>query len=391
MSEKPDHLSIVAEADSRRATDIHIDPLADGYAIRFRIDGIIHDVREIGKHAGERIVNQFKANLGLDSGVIFSPKGARRTLTIGDKELDYRLTFAPCISGPKLAIRLLDPDRVRHRIEELGLDADGLAHFRAWLDDLNGMFLVSGPTASGKTTTLYALLFELAEHARHILTIEDPVEYELGRINQIQVDHKHGLTFAEGVKAILRLDPDYAMIGELREPESAQAAAAAAVAGHVILSTIHARDAVSSISALRNFGLTNHQIAVALGVVVNQRLVRVLCQSCRREKEVSGDAKRWFDLHRIPAPARDWAAPGCDRCEGTGYRGRTGVFEIWRLEEADYELLLADADEETLRTRLARKNHRALLDRARAKINDGITSYAEIRRGGFSLPWAASD
>jgi type II secretory ATPase GspE/PulE/Tfp pilus assembly ATPase PilB-like protein len=381
------HLKLLAEALDRRATDVHIDPLLEGYQIRLRIDGILMPVQAIERNDGERIINQFKAAAGVETGTVFTPKGVRRKFKIHGHAIDCRITLAPCISGPKLAIRMLDPERVLRSITELGLDETGEDRIRHWLEELNGMFLVSGPTASGKTTTLYTLLNELASDNRHVVTIEDPVEYEIDGINQIQVDHRHGLDFAEGVRTILRLDPDHAMVGELRDPEAAEAAISAAVAGHVILATLHARDAVSSITALRNFDLDDFQISTALGVVVNQRLARKLCPECREEATLKPVEREWFEAHRIVPPAGGWKSVGCEACGGAGYWGRTGLFEVWNLDEADYEMLLAGADEQSIREKLERENHRTVWHDAVAKIERGVTTFEEVRRIGLALPW----
>lgn len=381
------HLRLVETALRRRASDIHLDPLLDGYQIRLRIDGLLTAQESLSRESGQRLVNQFKAASGIEPGTIFTPLGTRRKWIVEGRPIDCRITLAPCISGPKLAIRLLDPERLRHRVTDLGLRETDRDQFDRWLKTLNGMFLVTGPTASGKTTTLYALLHELAAEHRHIVSVEDPVEYEIDGINQIQVDHRHGIDFAAGLRTILRLDPDHAMIGELRDADAAQAAVSAAIAGHAMLATLHARDAVSAITALRNFGLADHQISSALGVVVNQRLVRRLCVACRRESNLAPAEAAWFERHHLRIPSTAWTPAGCADCEGTGYRGRTGLFEVWHLDRADYEMLLAGADEETLRRHLDSGGHTGLWEDAAAKIESGTSTFAEVQRLGLSLPW----
>jgi len=382
------HLALVRAALARRATDLHLDPLREGYLVRFRIDGILTTHERLDSDAGWRLVNQFKTAAGIEPGTAFTPLGARRRLDVGgEREIDCRITLAPCLSGPKLAVRLQDPARIQHRVEGLGLSEEGLARCRHWLERLDGMFLVSGPTASGKTTTLYALLQELAADERHLVSIEDPVEFELDGVNQIEVDEAHGLDFAEGVRTILRLDPDHAMIGELREPGSAYAAVSAAVAGHVILATLHARDALSTVTVLRNFGLGDHQIAAALGVVVNQRLVRTLCRECREEDEPGRSETGRLEREGVEPPRRVWRARGCERCGGTGYRGRTGLFEVWQVDEGDHAMLLDGADEAALRQRLEERGHVGLWRGAAEKIGAGLTTLDEVERLGLSLPW----
>jgi type II secretory ATPase GspE/PulE/Tfp pilus assembly ATPase PilB-like protein len=382
------HLRLVAEAAGRRATDIHLDPASDGHCrVRFRIDGFLVPVRNLDPASGARLLNQFRIAAGIEPGTAFTAFGARRTWEVAGRPLDCRITLAPCLAGPKLAVRLLDPARMRHRVTELGLGEDGLERVRHWLRVLNGMFLVTGPTASGKTTTAYALLHELATENRHVCTIEDPVEYALDGINQIQVDLRHGLDFAEGLRTILRLDPDHALVGELRDAAAARTAVSAAVAGHVLVATMHARDAVSAVTALRNFGLADHQIASALGVVVNQRLVRRLCPACRRDSSLPAAAATWLERHRLPLPARVWDADGCPACEGSGFRGRIGLFDVWRLDRADYEMLLAGADEATLRRHLESLRPAGLWADAVTKIGSGTTTFAEVERLGLELPW----
>ena len=367
------------------ASDLHIDPTTDGFAVRARVDGALVDLRHLDLAAGALLANQLKAETDIDPGAIFAPRTSRHTSSVGGKEIDIRITLVPCISGEKIAIRLLDPDRVEHRIGDLGMTGQGLGHLRDWLDGLNGMFLVSGPTSSGKTTTLYALLHEMVSHNRHVLTIEDPVEYEIDGINQIQVDRRHGLDFATGLKSMLRLDPDYMMVGELRDPETVEVAASAATSGHVLLSTIHSRDVVSAITSLRTYGLSGDQIAVTAAVIVNQRLVRELCQRCRK-KQALGDGDRvWLDERGIEPVDYVWEAFGCAECRDLGFAGRTGVFEIWRLDATDYDMLLSGADERNIRRKLAQSQHRTLVAEAWEKVRAGITTMGEIRHATGGL------
>ena len=266
------------------------------------------------------------------------------------------------------------------------MEPDGLQHLRDWLGGLNGMFLVSGPTSSGKTTTLYALLHEMTKLGEHVLTIEDPVEYEIDGINQIQVDRQHGLDFAVGLTSMLRLDPDYLMVGELRDAETVEVAASAATSGHVLLSTIHSRDAVSAITALRNYGMGGNQIAATTAVIVNQRLVRKLCPHCRQGgAPLSGIERSWLIEHGIAPAGHAWSATGCRECHGLGYSGRSGIFEIWRLDSADYDLLLSGADERSIRRKLARDGHHTLVADGWEKVRHGTTSLDEIRQATGAL------
>jgi len=381
---------MLAAAVASRATDIHIDPAQNGFTIRFRVDGILETWMQVTQDTGRRLVNQVKADVGIDPSALFHPRGERRKSIIGDVEIDLRVTVVPCIGGPKVAIRLLDCRQVLKDLSGLGLAQKDWDRLDGWIDTMNGMVLVTGPTASGKTTTLYSLLHELSEESRHVVTIEDPVEYAIDGINQMQVDERHGLDFAEGVRAALRMDPDCVMVGEIREPESALQAVSASLQGHVLLATLHSRDAVSAITRLRNFGVKNYQIATAGGVVVNQRLIRVLCPKCREQIAPSAVVRAFFERSGIPEPNRVWKAVGCDACRGTGYHGRTGLFELWHLREEDYELILADADEETLRSRRWRTGQHTLHQDACRKIANGTTTHREVLRVGIELPWTTT-
>lgn len=378
---------IITEAAEARATDIHIDPYRDEYMVRFRIDGKLRNHQLLDYDIGVSLINQFKAVVGIEPGTTFLPRGERLKTTFGNRELDLRITLVPCLSGPKIAIRVLDPSNVARVIPRLGLQTEERDQLEAWTRSLNGMILVTGPTSSGKTTTLYSLLHEIAEESRHVVTIEDPVEYEIDGINQIQVDKRHQLDFAEGVKTALRLDPDCVMVGEIRSRTAAAEAVNAAVQGHVVMATMHSRDAVSAVTRLRNFDIENHQIATSLGVVVNQRLVRKLCSECKKEIALNDDIRAFFDRNWVAPPSRVFTAKGCDACQGTGYLGRTGIFEIWNLNETDYQLILNDADEQAIREHLRREEHGFILRDAAKKLYEGVTSFEELQHLGLALPW----
>lgn len=388
----PDHTfeeRLFHQAIQARATDIHIDPLVDAYCVRFRIDGMLRMVHSLERAEGLRLVNQIKADVGIETGTVFQPVGVRRKWRLGKNNVDLRVTLVPCVSGPKIAIRILDPTRVDRRLPHLGLRQSDEERLERWAAELDGMILVTGPTGSGKTTTVYALLHELAEESSNIITVEDPVEYEIDGINQIQVDERHHVGFAEGIKASLRLDPDCLMAGEIREPEAAFQAIIAAVQGHVVLATMHSRDAASVVTRLRNFGLEDHQIAAALGVVVNQRLVRKLCTHCRELSEPSPQEREYFESRNRKAPESVGTPSGCGKCEQTGYHGRTALFEVWNLRESDYRSILRGEDEEELRRKMKKSDHRNLLDDAAAKAGEGIISMEDIQRAGLDLPWRA--
>jgi general secretion pathway protein E len=387
MTEKRLDEVILAEAVKARATDIHIDPTIDGYTVRMRIDGKLRSRMAFNKKDGERLMNQMKVTCGMDSGAVFQPASGRCKLKFDERFLDLRVSLVPCISGPKLSIRLLEATNVQQKLSTLGLTEDQSEKLKRWLFELNGMIMVTGPTGSGKTTTLYAMLKELVEEARHVVTVEDPVEYQIDGINQIEVNQHHDLTFAKSVKASLRMDPDCLMVGEIRESETAQESINAAITGHVVMATMHSRDAVSTITRLREFRLENHQIAAALGVVVNQRLIAKLCKNCSVKRDASSIEKAFFESRSLKAPKTVTEATGCSECSGTGIKGRIGIFEVWNLDEEDYQLILEGADEEKIRAKLSKSGHTYLLDDALAKVHQGIISASEVMHMGISLPW----
>ncbi len=268
------------------------------------------------------------------------------------------------------------------RLGELGLADEDRQRIERWLGDISGMFLVTGPIGSGKTTTLYALLAELDLVQHSILTIENPVEYQMQGINQMQVDEKRGFTFAEGLKAALRHDPDYLLLGEIRDSATAAIALEAAGTGRVVLSTMHSRDVAGAVTALRNFGLGNHEIATALAYVVAQRLVPKLCPKCRRhEKPTDADA-RWLRGLGEEVPERVSHAMGCGHCGQSGYLGRTGIFEVSPAAAEFYDLGLGGADEHALRRHLREKGGRTLLQQGLAEMRAGHVDIAGLRTMG---------
>jgi len=379
-------LSLLSDAQRARVSDIHFEPRTSGMHLRFRIDGALSDVAELPADHGRIVINQFKAISDLDPVTRFTAKDTRATVDLDDAALDIRLALAPCHHGEALVVRLLDPKRLERSVEELGLSGRTLAQIEQWLENVTGMFLCAGPTGSGKTTTNYALLHELKFADRAIVSIEDPVEYQIDGITQIRIDELHHVDFAEAVKSVLRLDPDFLMLGEIRDAASAHSAVNAAISGRVLLSTVHSRDAVGAITALRNWGLPDHEIAEALVVVVAQRLVRKLCPHCRRKVKPSASDLKWLSAMNLSTRATLWDATGCNECQNLGYRGRTGVFELWRLDETDYHLLLDHADEHALRQSFAAKSQNTLLSDAFGKVLDGTTSLAEIRKlSGLSV------
>lgn len=370
--------ALLADAVRENVSDIHLDPQTDDVHLRFRIDGAIMDVASLDPDSGARVLNQLKTLTSVDPISLFAPEESRFTYRVGDKQINLRAVFAPSVTGEKMTLRLLDPRQLPHRMNELGL-ADAMRDdIEQWLNNVSGMFLVAGPTGAGKTTTLYALLNELRLHDRSIVTLEEPVEYQVDGITQLQVDYEHDLTFENGLKSMLRLDPDFLLLGEVRDAQSARAAAAAASSGHVLLTTLHSHDPVSAVTTLRNWGLAGHEITAALQVVVSQRLVRRVCQACRKEEEPTPRERRWLEAVGEQVPDRIWHAVGCDECRGIGFQGRIGVFEVWRLREEELDAIVADTPERALRELLQGRGHKSLLADGLEKARVGTTTVSEL-------------
>jgi len=388
-----DELDIPLEAEAllrdvvrENATDLHLDTKAEGLLVRMRVDGRVLDGVILTHEQGQRLANQFKAMARLSPVTRYQPEEGRSTYKLEDQVLDLRVSQAPCLRGDKLSIRVLILSMISHQLHTLGLCEDGLEHVHEWLGNISGMLLVAGPTGSGKTTTLYALLHQLKLHERNVVTIEDPVEYEVDGINHMQVDSRHGFGFPEGVKAMLHLDPDYMMLGEIRDKASAHAAITAATSGHALMSTLHSRDAVGVIDTLHHHGLCGHEISSGLMLVIAQRLVRRVCLHCREEGAPSQEDVNWLTTLGRVAPERVWHAHGCNHCRGLGYHGRIGVFEVWRIDSDEYQLILADSDRRTLYRHLAQRGHRFMLDAGLDKVTEGVTTLSELRSmGGYGV------
>jgi general secretion pathway protein E len=375
---------VLMDASREGATDLHIEPSSKGWRLRLRVDGVLQESTELPSDLGQRLLQHLKSIAGLDPVTSFLPRDAHLSYALEDRRLDIRMACVPCQSGEKAALRILDPRRIRRRIENLGLVPEEMELIRHWLGNIAGLCLVAGPTSSGKTTTLYALLHELQLVNRSIVTLEDPVEYQIDGITQIQVDEQRGLTFTEGLKCMLRLDPDYLLLGETRDAVSARIAVEASTSGRVLMSTLHSRDAVGVVTTLRNWGISDAEIASSLQLVVAQRLVRTLCQHCREQDRPSDAIRLWLDAIHIPVPSTAWRAVGCDACHRTGYAGRTGLFEIWPKSEVDYDAILRHADEKALRRQLAQRQLRTLLQSGLLRAQEGVTSLEEIKAAGIS-------
>ncbi|MFT5155124.1 MAG: general secretion pathway protein E [Planctomycetota bacterium] len=372
---------LLEDAIRERASDIHFEPYATGVRVRFRIDGVLLDTMSLPLEGGGTMIRHMKALGGLDPVPAARPASAGRTVRVGNRNIEVRTSVAPCVFGEKVVLRMLDlPQQVQH-LSALGLNGDDETHIRGWLEHVTGTFVVCGPTGSGKTTTLYSLLHELKNTNRSVVTIEDPVEYRVEGVTQMEVDKHQKVDFDEGLRAMLRLDPDYLMLGEIRDPQTARVAMTAAGTGRVLMTTLHSKDAVGVMTALRNWGIDDFQSASALRVVVAQRLVRRLCPECREEAKVPTEAEdEWLRAIGREPPASLWRAVGCAQCNDLGYRGRVGLFEIWRVNNQDAERILGRVDDHKMRQALRERGHRFLIDDALDKVALGLTDIRQIKQ-----------
>ena len=372
--------ALVAQAVQRGASDIHLEPSpggeADGdmpgMAVRLRHDGIMEEVLRLPAAIAPMLVSRVKVMARLDIAEKRLPQDGRISLTLGARALDVRVSTLPARGGERVVMRILDQSAVGLELKDLGLDAATQGALTEALSSPNGIILVTGPTGAGKTTTLYAALKLLNDGKRNILTVEDPVEYAVPGVGQTQVDTRVGLTFAQGLRAILRQDPDVVLVGEIRDRETAEIAVQAALTGHLVLSTVHANSAAGAITRLRDFGVETFLIAATLRAVVAQRLVRLVCPSCVTEEPLAPGLARRIGL---PAGIPVAKANGCDRCRHSGYTGRKGLFELITADGPVRALINDGAGEAQLeRAGL----QRSLVESARAAVRDRRTTPTEV-------------
>jgi len=367
---------IIADAARQGVSDIHIEPYESGLVIRMRIDGVLHETLRMPPHVAPVIVSRIKVMARLDIAERRIPQDGRIALTLGGKKLDVRVSTLPSRAGERVVLRILDKDNAGIGLEQLGMPEAIDKSFRSALREPNGIILVTGPTGSGKTTTLYAGLQLLNDSTRNILTVEDPVEYEIDGVGQTQVNPKVGLDFATGLRAILRQDPDTVMVGEIRDRETADIAVQASLTGHLVLSTVHTNDAVGAITRMRDMKIEPFLLASTLRAVIAQRLVRRLCEACRESVQATDAVAALLGVER---GAVIYEARGCDECSHTGYKGRIGVFEAIRIDDHVRRMINAGGDESQI-ARHAFLRAPNLGSAARALVLRGVTTAEEAVR-----------
>jgi len=373
---------LISEAVRMRASDIHVEPMADRVRVRYRIDGVCMERDNIPKSMQGAVIARLKIISGIDIAEKRLPQDGRIKMKIGNQLIDFRVSTVPGYHGESVVLRILRPDSVKIGITGLGFEADSYEQFLRIIRQPNGIFLVTGPTGSGKTTTLYAALQELNRPDRKIITAEDPVEYNFTGMNQCQVKEEIGLTFARILRAMLRQAPNIILVGEIRDREVGEVAVQAALTGHLVFSTLHTNDAPSAIARLIDMGIKPFLVASSVQAIMAQRLVRTICKEC---KEVDPAPDR-FILRMLGFTDEELAGRpiyrgrGCNRCQGTGYRGRQGIFELLEMNNELRELAFHRAPTNELRRAARASGMRSLLEDGKIKIMRGVTTPAEVAR-----------
>lgn len=367
---------IIAEAVRQGVSDIHVEPYESGLIVRMRIDGVLRETLRMPPHVAPVIVSRIKVMARLDIAERRVPQDGRISLTLAGKLLDVRVSTLPSRAGERVVLRILDKENAGIDLEMLGMTPETHALLRGAFAEPNGIILVTGPTGSGKTTTLYAGLRMLNDGKRNILTVEDPVEYAVDGVGQTQVNAKVGLTFAAGLRAILRQDPDVVMVGEIRDRETAEIAVQASLTGHLVLSTVHTNDAVGAITRMRDMKIEPFLLASTLRAVIAQRLVRRLCDVCRKPEPAS---PALVALLALEPGTIVYEPGGCEACGGTGYRGRTGVYEAIRIDDTLRRLINEGGDEVAI-ARHAFARTANLTTAVRRLVIEGLTTPEEAVR-----------
>jgi type IV pilus assembly protein PilB len=373
--------SIVAQAIQQGASDIHINPEEGDTRVLFRVDGVLSPAATVKRKMAMSVVSRIKIMGDLDISEKRIPQDGRFALTVDGRRVDIRVVTLPLVHGEGVVMRILDRGATVEGLESLGMQEDELNRFTSAINRPNGAVLVTGPTGSGKSTTLYSALNALNDGERSILTIEDPVEQRMQGIKQMQIAPKAGVTFDVGLRSMLRADPDVIMVGEIRDRETAHIAIEAALTGHLVLSTLHTRDAPSALGRLIDMGIEPFLVSSAIDCIVAQRLVRMLCKHCKRLQKVSEAVLAEHGL----AGAEPYEAVGCSRCGGSGYRGRLGLYEVMSVSERIRALILERASVDEMVAVAVGEGMLRLRDDGLVKVREGLTSIAEIERMTSSL------
>ena len=373
---------VITQGLRDRASDIHIEPSGDRVRVRYRIDGALTDVLDLPGSIGPALVSRIKILGGMNIVERRRPQDGQISMEVEGREVDIRVASTAVVGGEKIVMRLLDKSRPLFALEQLGMPADTATRYSSMIHAPYGMVVCAGPTGGGKTTTLYASLGELNTPDRNIMTIEDPVEYTFDSINQIQINEQAGVTFATGLKSILRQDPDVILVGEIRDVDTARIAVQSALTGHLVLSSLHATESVAALYRLLDMGIEAFLIASSVTAVVAQRLVRRNCPNCLEAYEPStGGAGLPAQRQRVPGAAEQFLhGAGCHFCAHTGYQERIGVYELLRVTDEVRELIVERAPHDEMRKLALAQGMRTLQEQAVRLVCDGTTTAAEVMR-----------
>jgi len=372
---------VLFQALKMRASDVHIQPYEEKLQVRFRIDGILYDMMTPPKKIQEAIISRVKIMGKMDIAERRLPQDGRATVKLGDSEVDIRISSVPTNHGERIVMRLLDKGARLYELEELGLEAEDREIVKRLIDASHGIVLVTGPTGSGKTTTLYAALKRINATEYNIMTIEDPIEYHLPGISQIEVNYKKGLTFATGLRSLVRQDPDIIFVGEIRDEDTAGIAIQASLTGHLVFSTLHTNDSPGAVTRLIDIGVEPYLVASSVIGVVAQRLVRIICKHCKEEVAVNADELRQIGLRPEDCPSmRLWRGRGCPHCLNSGYLDRTAIYEIFTVTDHVRDQILVKAGVTQIKSDALKRGMRTLrMDGAR-KVLKGLTTVEEVLR-----------
>lgn len=375
---------VIAKGVEEGASDIHFEPEGKDMRVRYRVDGVLHDATTVPRRMVAGVTSRLKIMASLDIAEKRLPQDGRVGLTVGGHPIDIRMATLPSVKGEKVVLRILDKEQARIGLERLGMQEDTLSRFRAGFTRAYGATFVTGPTGSGKTTSLYSALNVINQPEMNIITIEDPVEYQIPGLTQVQVNLKAGLTFATGLRSIVRSDPDVIMVGEIRDKETAQIAIESALTGHLVLSTLHTNDAPTTISRLGEMGIAPFLTASALDCVISQRLARLLCTHCKERVVLQAGALTQYHIH---TDLEAYSPKGCKRCGYSGYKGRIGIYEAMIMSEEIRELTINGASADQIRQIAVEQGMRTLQQDGIDKVRMGHTSIQEIARvTGSALP-----
>lgn len=376
---------LIGQGIRERASDIHLEPQRDRLRVRYRIDGVLHDVMSLPLDIHPMLISRIKIVAGMNIAERRLPQDGQLSLSADGREVDIRIATSETAHGETMVLRILEKSRFLLDLAQLGMLPDALQTYRQILSIPFGLILIAGPTGSGKTTTLYASTNQLDRKERNIVTIEDPIEYLFTDINQIQVNVKAGITFASGLRAIMRLDPDVILVGEMRDNDTANTGVQAALTGHLVFSSIHGNDAAGALFRLSNLGVEPFLVSSALIVVVAQRMVRRICPHCRTLGEVSAEEQSAYEKELGEQRTKFYHGEGCNFCANTGYLGRIGVFEILAMNERTRQMYTADATASQIREQAISDGMAPMIRDGMLKVKEGITTPGEVLHNIYSI------